>query len=78
MGIGFTPHGTVSKKKRIFWELQMFAKIRNFSDGITFFRLNINYDTFESEHSPAFQLEITLFNFYNHIWIYQNNNENSD
>jgi hypothetical protein len=75
MGIGFTPHGTISRKKKIFWELQLFAKIRAFSDGITFFRFNINYDAYKSEHSPAVQLELTILNFYNHIWIYQHNTE---
>lgn len=75
MGIGFTPHGTLSKRKKIFWELQLLAKIRGFSDGITFFRFNLNYDRYKSEHSPAFQLELTILNFYNHLWIYQCNTE---
>lgn len=75
MNIGFTPHGTISKKKRIFWEGQFFAKVRSFKDGITFFRLNINLDRYKDEHSPSIQIELTILNNYNHIWIYQNNHE---
>jgi hypothetical protein len=73
MNIGFTPHGTISKKKRIFWEGQFLARIREFKDGITFFRFNINLDFYRGGHSPSFQLELTIFNIYNHIWVYQNN-----
>ena len=75
MSIGFTPHGTISKNKRIFWEAQILAKIRDFRDGITLFKVNINFDRYISEHTPAFQLEITILNYYNHLWIYQNNPE---
>ena len=42
MNIGFTPHGTISKKKRIYWEGQFFSLIREFSDGITFFQFKMN------------------------------------
>lgn len=75
MSIGFTPHGTISKKKRIFWEAQLFANIRDFKDGITFFRFNVNLDRYKSDHSPSLQIELTIFNYYNHLWIYQNNPE---
>jgi hypothetical protein len=69
--IGFLFHGALGKKT--FWEIQLLAPIRSFSDGITFFELNINWDRYESDHSPAFQFEITILNIYNHIWVYQNN-----
>lgn len=75
MSLGFTPHGTISKKKRLYWEGQFFAKLRSFKDGITFFNLNINFDRYISEHTPSFQIEFTFFNYYNHLWIYQNNFE---
>jgi hypothetical protein len=75
MNLGFTPHGTISKKKRIYWEGQFFSLIREFSDGITFFQFKMNYDAYKSEHTPAFQIELTIFNIYNHIWVYQNNFE---
>ena len=57
------------------FEMQLFARIRSFKDGITLFNFNINYDNYISEHSPAFQIELIIFNLYNHIWIYQNNYE---
>lgn len=74
--MGFTPHGTISKKKRIYWEAQLFAVIRSFKDGVRFFCCNINWDRYESEHSPSFQIELTILNVYFHFWIYQNNFEN--
>lgn len=76
MNIGLVHYGTLSKKKQIYWEIQLFAFIRSFKDGITFFKFNINWDRFESDHTPAFQIELTILNCYNHFWIYQNNYEN--
>lgn len=73
MGLGFVKYGAISQKKRIFWETQLFANIRSWRDGITFFRFKMNLDTYKSEHTPSFQLELTILNIYNHIWIYQNN-----
>jgi hypothetical protein len=61
--------------KNYFLEMQLFAFIRSFSDGITFFECKVNLDRYKSEHSPAFQLELTILNMYNHIWIYQTNIE---
>ena len=75
MSIGFTKHGTLSKKKRIYWETQLLANVRSWKDGITFFRFNLNYDKYVDEHSPALQIELTILNYYNHLWIYQNNPE---
>jgi len=73
MNIGIVKHGTLSKKKRIYWEMQLFATVRSFSDGLTLFRFNFNIDRYESDHSPALQIELTIFNLYNHFWVYQNN-----
>jgi hypothetical protein len=78
MNIGFIPHGTISKKKRIYWEGQFFAFVRSFKDGITFFNLKVNLDLYKDNHSPAFQIELTILNCYNHIWIYQNNPDEYD
>ena len=75
MNIGLVKYGTISEKKRIHWEIQLFAMIRSFSDGLTLFKFNINFDRYESDHSPALQIELTIFNIYNHLWIYQNNYE---
>lgn len=73
--IGFCKYGVISKKKNIFWEIQLFAMVRDLRDGITFFNLKINLDLFKSDHSPSFQIEFTFLNIYNHLWIYQNNPE---
>jgi len=73
MNLGFTPHGTISEKKKIYWEGQFFAFIRDFKDGITFFKLRLNLDLYKDSHSPAFQIELTILNCYNHFWVYQNN-----
>ena len=73
MKIGFTPHGIISKKKRIFWEGQFFALIRSYRDGITFIHFKINLDTYRSKHAPSFQIEFVFLNVYNHLWVYQNN-----
>lgn len=75
MGLGLIKFGIISIKKRIYWETQLFARIRDWKDGITFFELKINLDRYVSEHSPSFQIEITVLNLYNHLWIYQNNYE---
>ena len=64
--------------KRLNLELQLLAPIRSFSDGITFFHFKINFDGWKSEHTPAFQIELTILNLYNHIWVYQNNFEDGD
>lgn len=69
--IGFLFHGNIFKD--IFWELQLFGLIREFSDGLTFFEFKINWDRYEDDHSPAFQVELTILNIYNHFWIYKNN-----
>lgn len=69
--IGFVFHGEILEKTS--WEIQLFAPIRNFKDGITFFKFNINWDRYKGEHTPAFQIELTILNLYNHLWIYENN-----
>jgi len=73
MGLGFVRHGTLSKKKNIFWETQLFANIRSWKDGITFLKFKMNLDRYKSEHTPSFQIELTILNVYSHLWIYQNN-----
>jgi hypothetical protein len=68
MGMGIVKHGQLTKK--YYWELQAFALIREFSDGITFFKINANWDRYEDEHTPGFQFELTIFNLYFHFWVY--------
>jgi len=75
MNIGLVKYGTLSEKKRLYWEVQLFALTRSLADGLTLFKFNINWDRYEDDHSPAFQIELTIFNLYNHFWVYQNNYE---
>jgi hypothetical protein len=62
----------------VFWETQLFARIRDWEDGITFFNFKVNWDRYEDDHTPSFQIEFTFFNIYNHLWVYQNNYEEED
>jgi len=73
MNIGLVKYGTLSEKKRIYWEVQLFALTRSLADGLTLFKFNVNWDRYEDDHSPAFQIELTIFNIYSHFWVYQNN-----
>lgn len=75
MGLGLIKFGTISSKKRIYWEMQLFANVRDLSDGLKIFNFNINYDRYVSDHTPSFQIELTILNLYNNIQIYQNNYE---
>lgn len=43
-------------------ELTFFNKIRSYSDGITFFNININLDRYEADHSPKFEFSLTILN----------------
>ena len=69
--IGLVSFGSLGRN--LFYEFQLFALIRDFKDGITFFNFNLNFDRYKSEHTPSFQIELTILNIYNHLWVYQNN-----
>jgi hypothetical protein len=71
--IGFYFYGELLENT--YWDLQLLAPIRSFKNGITFFKLDINWDRYKSEHTPAFIIELTILNLYNHIWIYKNSFE---
>jgi hypothetical protein len=74
--IGFVNFGSLGRN--LFYEFQLFALIRDFKDGIRFFEIKINWDRYKSDHTPAFQIEITILNLYNHFWLYQNNYTEDD
>ncbi len=76
--LGLIAYGQLRLFKNLFYEIQLFARVREFKDGITFFEFKCNLDRYKSEHSPAFQLELTILNLYNHIWIYQTNFEDDN
>jgi len=44
------------------WEIALFHKLRNFSDGITFFEMKINWDRYLADHSPRFCIHIVIMN----------------
>ena len=45
------------------WEITVFHKIRNISDGIIFFEKRINLDRYLADHSPKFEFHVILFNY---------------
>jgi len=45
------------------WEITVFHKIRNISDGIIFFEKKINWDRYLTDHSPRFEFNVILFNY---------------
>lgn len=55
-----------------FFEVQLFSRTRNSSDGVTWLSFALSWDRFESEHNPSFRAELTFFNIYNHLLIYRN------
>lgn len=57
--------------RELFWDVQILARTRRWSDGMTFFRASINYDRYDGDHKPSLEFEITILNIYNHIWIYK-------
>lgn len=44
-------------------EWAFFNKIRQFSDGVTFFEFKINMDLFKGDHNPKFGIELLLLNW---------------
>ena len=45
------------------WEISLFHKIRNFSDGISFGNITAKLDTYKGDHNPKFILSVELLNF---------------
>jgi hypothetical protein len=45
------------------WEITVFHKIRNITDGIIFFEKKINWDRYLEDHSPRFEFHVILFNY---------------
>lgn len=44
-------------------EITVFHKIRNFSDGVSFFKMKANWDRYIADHSPRVELNVVLFNY---------------
>jgi len=45
------------------WEISLFNKIRDYSDGITFCEYKINWDRYLSDHTPRFEFYIMILNY---------------
>jgi len=44
------------------WELTVFHKLREASDGVVFFNSIINWDRYLGDHSPRFEFLLLVFN----------------
>jgi hypothetical protein len=44
------------------WDLGIFYKYRDFSDGIDFFIIDITFDKYLGDHKPSFEFSIKIFN----------------
>lgn len=54
-------HRDISKNYA--WELTMFHKLRQFSDGISFFDWKCSLDWFKADHNPKFEFLLVILNF---------------
>lgn len=45
------------------WEITLFHKIRNMSDGVSIFDFKINLDRYLADHSPRFEFHLVCFNY---------------
>ena len=45
------------------WEVTVFHKLREASDGVIFFDGKINWDRYLADHSPRFEIHIVIFNY---------------
>lgn len=45
------------------WEVTVFHKPRETSDGVIFLDAKINWDRYLSDHSPRFEVHLILFNY---------------
>ena len=69
------------EKIKLTYEIDLFRKIRNFSDGIDFLDFRINLDLYDGDHKPSFIMHLIILNWtilefsiYN---IYHQNENNS-
>lgn len=51
------------KESKFAWELCMFHKLREWSDGFSAIEFNINYDKYVGDHTPQFDVLFVLFNY---------------
>jgi hypothetical protein len=44
------------------WEVSALYQYRDFSDGVSFFDFNCSWDRFEGDHTPTFNLKLSILN----------------
>jgi hypothetical protein len=57
-------YGSFKINKNYACDWLLFWQFRKYSDGITFFELNINLDRYEGDHNPKFSIRFALLNCY--------------
>lgn len=67
---GLCIFGRIPRTKQ-YIDIQLFSFVRNFSDGITFFKLNLYINLWEDKHNPEIGFELTIFNCYNMIMFHR-------
>ncbi len=45
------------------WEITVFHKLRDLSDGVLFFDGKVNWDRYLGDHSPRFEIHLVMFNY---------------
>lgn len=45
------------------WEVTVFHKLRDMSDGVIFFDGKINWDSYLADHSPRLEIHLVMFNY---------------
>lgn len=45
------------------WELSALHMLREFSDGLTFFEFQCNWDKYLADHTPRFDVMLVILNF---------------
>lgn len=56
-----TLHGTISDDYG--WEVTVFHKLREATDGILFVDTKINWDRYHGDHSPRFEIHLVVWNY---------------
>lgn len=44
------------------WELSAFYKYRDFSDGVDFINVIVNWDRYLDDHTPRFEISLRILN----------------
>jgi hypothetical protein len=62
-------------------EIALFHHLRQFSDGLTLFNFNVNWDRYFSDHTPRFVCHVIALNFtlieINIYYLHHNNDRHA-